>query len=86
MVKGRKHNSLQVCSFAVLTVRKMKLEGRIKGKDMSEKYIGIDLGSEFLKIAVHENNRDMPGNKRTDSQNSFGWMERSFLWNLRQNF
>ena len=24
---------------------------------MSEKYIGIDLGSEFLKIAVHENNR-----------------------------
>ena len=24
---------------------------------MSEKYIGIDLGSEFLKIAVHENSR-----------------------------
>ena len=24
---------------------------------MSEKYIGIDLGSEFLKIEVHENNR-----------------------------
>ena len=24
---------------------------------MSGKYIGIDLGSEFLKIAVHENNR-----------------------------
>lgn len=24
---------------------------------MTGKYIGIDLGSEFVKIAVHENNR-----------------------------
>ena len=42
---------------------------------MSEKYIGIDLGSEFLKIAV----QNMRGNKRTDSRTvPDGWEDHFF--------
>ena len=46
---------------------------------MSEKYIGIDLGSEFLKIAVHENNRIYFSDIRTDSRTaSDGWKDPFF--------